>query len=551
MSGLPNTRTLHLTPLSPVHLGTDEDYTPTQYVIEDDALFEFDHRALTALPATDRAVLMRILEGRPQPRMLKQVQAYFFERRDRLIPEAVNVVKVCAGVATLYRARVGRAANVESGGREVHNRLEIERAAYDPADRRLYVPGSGLKGAIRTALLDRRNAGAPLPPDLRGDRHASRKLQERLFGYSMRELHKDPMRLVQVGDCRWYGPDDLNSAEILFAVNRAKRPAARHGRETASRAERGGLYQLLECLAPFRVRAFRGTLTVIDVGAVAGHPKLPQRRFGFADIAAACNAFYRPLFDDELRRLHERGLLDAEWRRTVTGLLDDPALRRRFETGQAFLVRVGRHSGAESVTLNGVRSIRIKQGQGRPPAWEPAARTWWLAAAEEHDQAHLIPFGWVLAELGDDLPPWERAEALVSRDHAEQAAWLRQVRERQRRLGERLRQAREAEAARARAEAERRRREQERAERLARMHPEERLIEQVREQLECDRRAGRKEAGGELNQKRLELLEAALSWDDPELRRRAAELLAETARWLPWAKKRRQEIREKLARLTP
>ncbi len=31
MSGIPETRKLWITPLSPVHMGTDEDYTPTGY----------------------------------------------------------------------------------------------------------------------------------------------------------------------------------------------------------------------------------------------------------------------------------------------------------------------------------------------------------------------------------------------------------------------------------------------------------------------------------------------------------------------------------------
>ena len=33
---------LLITPLSPVHVGTGDTYEPTNYVIEDDALHEFD-----------------------------------------------------------------------------------------------------------------------------------------------------------------------------------------------------------------------------------------------------------------------------------------------------------------------------------------------------------------------------------------------------------------------------------------------------------------------------------------------------------------------------
>ena len=33
---------LYLTPLSPLHLGTGEDYQPTEYVISDGILYVFD-----------------------------------------------------------------------------------------------------------------------------------------------------------------------------------------------------------------------------------------------------------------------------------------------------------------------------------------------------------------------------------------------------------------------------------------------------------------------------------------------------------------------------
>lgn len=543
MSGLPDTRNLLITPLSPVHMGTDEDYVPTQYVIDGDALFEFDTDALTNLPAADRNTLNKILGGRPEPRMIQQVQGFFFERRERLIPNAVNVVRICRGAADLYRARVGKAANVESGGKKVYNLLEIERAAYNPADRRLLLPGSGLKGAIRTALLDQLNQSRP---PQRGER--SRELQERLFGYTMRELHKDPLRLVQVSDTRWCGPEALNSAEVLFAVNRKKQPVTKDGKALSSQAERQNLYQLLECAAPLHPRVFQGNLTVSDVHAAGDHPALPRRCFSFDAIAAACNAFYRPILERELAQLRARGFLNESWRQTVQSLLDDPALKKRLSENRAFLLRVGRHSGAESVTLNGVRNIRIMQGKGKPPAWEPAAKTWWLAAREEDDQRGLIPFGWLLVEIGE-LPDWPKARSLTEARHREQAAWLEKVLARQRQLTDQLAEIQHRQRERDEAEAERRRQEEEQARRLKDMSEEEKLIEAVRQRLEHDRQAGRKETGGELNQQRLKLLEAALTWEDPDLRRQAAELLEETARFLPWAKKRKQEIREKIGQL--
>ncbi len=84
---------------------------------------------------------------------------------------------------------------------------------------------------------------------------------------------------------------------------------------------------------------------------------------------------------------------------------------------------------------------------------------------------------------------------------------------------------------------------------LAALSEEERQIADLRQQFEADRAANRTEAGGPLNQKRLGLLHTALEWDEPKYRKQAATLLRETAKFIPWAKKRKKEIQEQLEKL--
>ena len=537
MSGIPQTRKLWITPLSPVHMGTDEDYTPTSYVIEGDALYEFDQQALENLPDGERKRLNGLLDGKARPEMLKAVQAFFHRNRERLIPAAVNVVKVSAEMARLYENRVGRAANVEADGRQVLNALEIERACYNPTDRRLMLPGSGLKGAMRTALLDALNQGKPRNSisyfDKKEKRQKTRKennreLQERLFEGA---FARDPMRLVHIGDCAWHGPESLNSAEVLFAVNRKKHPVVdENGNLRASQAE--NLYQLLECAAPFRLRAFQGTLNISDFGDTRNiSNRLPRFRFSFGEIAKACNRFYRPIFDRELALLRKRGFLDSAWREITETLLGDASIRRRLESNDAFLLRVGRHSGAESVTLNGIRSIRIKDRKvdenladaireakkdrtlrdetlllyndekvsfpvklrdlnvtrsGEIYYFLPEPKTIWLATDDKADRRYLKPFGWLLVEMTsvDEVPPpWPEAEAIMETYNEAMTQWLANVRERQSILAAKARANREERAARAAQEAreaeEKARREKEKQERLARLSPLEREMEEI------------------------------------------------------------------------
>ena len=548
MSGIPQIRELWITPLSPVHMGTDEDYTPTNYVIDGDALFEFDHRALARLPEAERRRLDSILAARANDTMLRQIQGFIYKNRERLIPGAINVVRTSPGIAALYASRVGQVAQREEIGRQIHNKLEIERASYRADDRRLYLPGTGLKGAIRTALLDDINQGRGLV----SSRENNRDLQQRLLGYTMRELHQDPLRLLQMGDCHWQGDETLNSAEILFAVNRKKSAVTdAQGRLRESMAEGKGLYQLLECAAPLRLRAFRGQLAIPDPRGV-DERKLPRHRFDFEYIARACQRFYGQLWHREQDLLRKRGYLDEEWMQQTGDLLDDPDLRRRIEEGSAFLLRVGRHSGAEAVTLNGLRSIKIMRGRGQRDAWEDSPRTLWLAARDTTEQRYLRPFGWLLVELADPgrhLPAWPAAEALQERAGKEMAGWLEDVRHRQRTLAEGLEQELAREEQRQRESAEEEARAERERQRLERLMPEERQMEDLVARLIADQAAGRKEAGGVLNAMRLQLLEDALQWDDPALRRKAASLIRQTAKHLPWAKKRKKEVQEKLTRL--
>lgn len=49
---------LYLTPLSPLHLGTGEDYQPTEYTIEDGMMYVFDPQAV--LKPAQYEELMRV-----------------------------------------------------------------------------------------------------------------------------------------------------------------------------------------------------------------------------------------------------------------------------------------------------------------------------------------------------------------------------------------------------------------------------------------------------------------------------------------------------------
>jgi len=375
MNGFTSYRML-ITPLSPVHVGTGESYEPTNYVIEDGMLHEFDTGSLIdALPSTERKALLVITNRRPDTEMIKAVQRYFYDRRAQIMPWAINHVPVLPGVVNLYASRIGKTANREKDGHQVVNRMEINRTGHNPISRLPVLFGSTLKGAIRTALLDNQNNGTALQKieDRRtGNRRDERnlELQQRLFQYSAGKFELDPMRLIQFSDAAWQGEPKLPATQVHLAVNRKKAPVVdEQGKIRKSKVEGGnGPDQILECIPGWRYRAFAGQINLQSVDGVANQNKKGQRRlpaedlrFNMAQIARACNDFYKPILKSENRLMHERGYLDPEWGKSIGQFLDTND--ERMQRGDVFLLRVGRHSGAESVTLNGVRDIKLMLGK--------------------------------------------------------------------------------------------------------------------------------------------------------------------------------------------
>ena len=78
---------------------------------------------------------------------------------------------------------------------------------------------------------------------------------------------------------------------------------------------------------------------------------------------------------------------------------------RHFELkDNQFLLRVGKHSGARAVTIDGDRKIRVKISGGarrKPNRWEVLDQetTTWFLGATEGSLTTLLPFGWVLCEI--------------------------------------------------------------------------------------------------------------------------------------------------------
>jgi CRISPR-associated protein Csm5 len=277
-------------------------------------------------------------------------------------------VAVCPGLVQHYLGVI----RLKGRGRELHqalNQFTIHRTAYLPHDHRPYIPGSAVKGALRTAYL---NTLAQIrkmdtPKDQKG-RWDPRALEHRLLNYQ--KIPEDPFRLLKVSD---FLPVGEIRTRIIYAVNEKKKVSTFAAR---------GPYQILEVIEPGA--EFLGTIALEDFPPALRRLAKIQHFFTWDELRRAALDFYRKEKEQEDSHLFELGF-------------STPA--QPPGNGQTPL-RLGRHSGAECVTIAGHRHIKILQARGEPPKIQDHATTLWLAAdfhqRDKRHQAKLRPFGWAL-----------------------------------------------------------------------------------------------------------------------------------------------------------
>ena len=501
---------LEITALTPVHIGCGEDYTPTDYVIDEDALFAFNSAVVSqALPEHDRAVLLKLVQGEQQDDILQKLQRFFQERREPLMAKASHYLPVVSGVADLYRTQIGQTAGWEEGGKKVINKLEIERTFYNPINQKPVIPGSSLKGAIRTALLDSINSGNPLPREEEREQVSTKKnrtLQRRLF---KGEFNSDPMRLVHLADTEVVKSDAITS-KIIFAVN-----CPRKERTGDSHAKKSSLSTLLETVPESELRAFRSRLTIHKVGQIrAGLKKIPATGLYWTmdQIAKACNRFYLPLLMQEMAMVRERKYVSPDWDERMKNLLVE--IKPMLDANKAMLLRIGKHSGAEAVTLNGVRSTKIN-----PPA------TVWLGADTKDRRSGMTPFGWMLIEVDPlDKPPELLENFCLGQHNDDQRQWLEKTRQRiadaRKKCEDRKIQAEEKRKNQLAEEKARR----EKTERLAAMTDPQRKLEELRNLFEEEKARGGPRPSGSVAESVAKLLSNASGWPKKEDKHAAADL---------------------------
>jgi CRISPR-associated protein Csm5 len=441
-----HTTRIALTPLSPIHIGSGEDFEPTNYVIENGVLYGFDPSRAN-LPENLQKDLGRLGLNAD----LLGIQNFFITNKKFFTACAKTLIPVVRGLANDYVNKIGKPQQTSANGNRVVNQLFIQRTFVNSHMDAPVIPGSSFKGALRTTILDRLNNRNPaLSNESRDESGGGLVMENRILKIEKSEFSVSPFRLFKVADLM---PSYDVARQVVFAINRKKKSTI----DSKSGLEKvGGPSTRNEVISHGQYRAFSSEISLYDIDDVTPSlldgmaPHVSRRLNDLRAIAIDSNNYYFDLLTSELRMLASRGFANPEWIKQIQDLLDGD-LKLRMQKGDVFLVRLGRYTGAESKTIDGMRRIKIPQEKDVAKRYVTTSYTVWLTG-NTGDQADRgqFPFGWAIVEINPqaDLPQlkaWCDAQAkhhpdmsAIRANHAAALAQAAQDKEQQRLERERL-----------------------------------------------------------------------------------------------------------------
>lgn len=435
--------------ITPVHIGCGEDYEPTGYVFDGDVLYPFQ---------PDSSLMGKIHGSLGFSPTLQSVSMAFSSKLQDCKLLARHYVPANKGIGSLIARDLSQGRFPKA----------IERTFYHPYTQFPVLPGSSLKGAIRTAILNRLAAEGPA-------RLSDSTMESTLLGGS---FENDPLRLFALAD-----------AHCTAGSEEATHVANKHGRhrDNGTPISVGDHKQnYFECIKGFLPDSFRTELRFSN----KVHSTQDRNVTNFDWLRDACNAHYRRMLQDEIRILKQCGLPQAA--ATLSSILDVVLTSR---TG--FLLQVGKYAGADTLVVDRYKGILGKKYKTPLP----------LSIHYCSINGNMQPLGWVWVESN---PQDDRVLPLLRRLAASQADPAMKTRQAEfRKLQEQQQEAKaaasalkarqaEEQAVRAAAAEVERQAEVARAERMATMTPQMQQVENLREKLAA--RVGQKKqaVGGEI-----------------------------------------------------
>ncbi len=358
--------------LTPIHIGSGDAYDPTQFVFDNEGnLLVFDTADfLAGLNEKQLEEFSRICKNMSND--MVPVFRFFKANFSRSMKH--RTIKASPDLFKRYEEVL---KGIKTGN--VTNQFEFKRTIYNECNAMPYIPGSSLKGCIKniwmSAVATDKKISAPRTTNQGEHKKALKDLEAKILCGS---FEKDPFRFVKVSDL--HAKEEKPEVEIRYAVSRSRNP---------EKTFKDNLTVPLELIMPGAV--FEGQLTL-------GEPEnfskswTTERKVHFLTLMGGAKKFYKPKISRLqalLKNIKASESFIAKLIRVKENL---------FKT--CIPVKLGLHTGAEFITLDGSRHIKIS-APGKPAKYGEEATTIWLASQNKKpDTAKgMQSFGWALVEF--------------------------------------------------------------------------------------------------------------------------------------------------------
>lgn len=363
---------IEITIITPIHIGTGGDYFPVDYVIRPGSSGE-----AYFLHFINREKFIDLLIKRKRfDAFLEVSKNSSFNYINKFIHDNFEdsateyKIPVSKSVYDIYSKNI----KGETGGHE-RNRLEIMPFIKDGFLNDIYIPGSSIKGAVRTAVLNQL-----IKEEGKGYKDTKAlNIEKHLLKISQRDTSDDPFRLIKISD---------------FTADHAEGPFSFVDKVSNTSDSEGKLSVFMELSK--RKRVFKGTISIFSPSK-DGSPISPgiQKIIDIDYILKACNYHYTEstynFESDYFKNVYSNSKDLVEEFKSAKNEIK--------ENGNSFLLKIGRHSGAYAVTMDGYRNgnikLRHRKGAGGVPATENAdhqTTTWYSESAK-------MPIGWIKCRI--------------------------------------------------------------------------------------------------------------------------------------------------------
>lgn len=380
----------HAQALTPIHVGSGQEIEPTEFTIHGKRLLHFNPtQVLNSLKPEESNRFIQLLEKAD----LKAIQSFL---RTHVDPQRHGIEQVDASQAFLNEFAV-KAANPSS-------QFRVFMMPRNHHSGQVYLPGSSLKGAIRTAVV---NYFANMNVSTRQAVHEavsnadrSRKariLEESALNRSQHQTERDVFRLVDVEDISLssgstridrvihINPRKQGSERIQIWVERLK-----------ARSDVGSRAPSFSITLHIDTRAMQHELVRSRMG----------RSIDIGTIFEACNHFYWKRMESECEKFDGKSAQGAGWKaisclfprgRKPDGeivTIDPSTPYWCMEQRKRMLLRVGRFSHFESLSVD-----ELRQGhnvQARKPITDMGSTR---SRCVMEEGTPPMPFGWLLLTL--------------------------------------------------------------------------------------------------------------------------------------------------------